>query len=423
MDANPQTIKFDEQPPLDLVLRGIHSLYNDPKNENKERAGSWLTALQNSLYAWKVADELLLRKENVESCYFAAQTLRIKLQHSFAELPAEAYVSLKDSLLVHLSTIQENAIQTQLALCVTYLAILVPAWQNPVEELVSRDIGRLVQVEILTLLAEELDQSRKHNLKGVGANRRQQFTAYLTKIAPQIIRMLNSTVQEAALIQQTEQSITNVSAAAPLPTIPVSSSTQTGERLLAKVYRCLGAWMCLIDAEHVSLLEPLLSFMIDSLKDADMNDFVHDAAADTICGVAFQCENYARYHQLTHYLLNRVLELEQAYQRSVVSEEIDKSVNYSRIFTELAESIVEPLIVEPAYAMFNSSGSNVQLQLPGYKLVELLLGCISHYDYEVAEITFHFWYRFSELVHKKGPTLLPLFAGVANRLLLGYDFN
>lgn len=416
MEATGQNIKFDEQPPLDLVLRAIHSLYNDPKNENKERAGNWLTAFQNTLYAWKVADEILLRKENIESCYFAAQTLRIKLQHSFAELPEEAYVSLKDSLLIHLSAIQENAIQTQLALCVTYLAILVPAWQNPVEELVSRDIGRLVQVEILTLLAEELDQSRKHNLKGVGSQRRLHFTAYLKKIVPQIVRLLNSAVQEAALIQQTEQS--SSSSANPLGSGPIPSA-QVGERLLAKVYRCLGAWMCLIEAEHVSLLETLLSYMIDSLKDNEACDLVHDAAADTLCGVAFQCENYGRYHQLTHYLLTRVLELEQAYHRSVVSEEIDKSVNYSRIFTELAESIVGPLIVEPAFAALHSSGSNVQIQLPGCQLVELLLACVAHYDYEVAEITFHFWYRFSELVHKKGPTLLPLFAGVANRLLLG----
>ena len=407
--SNAETPKFDAPPPVTLVQQAITTLHHDQKSENKNRAGSWLSALQSSIYGWKVADELLLSRADVESCYFAAQTLRSKLQYSFSELPVESYVSLKDSIINHLKTINETIIQTQLALCITYLAILVPSWQNPVEEIVSKDLNRFVLVEILTLLPEELDQSRQQNLKGIGANRRQQFTQYLTKIGPQIVNLLNTIIQEAILIQQTEQSIATGSNS-------TSGASGMTEKLIAKIYRCLGAWITIIDPKDINLIEPLLSCIFESLKDSELCDNIHDAAADTICGAAFLCEDYLKYQQLTHYLLGQIYELENVYHRSVISEEIDKSVNYSRIFTEMAESIVEPLIVEAAFNQSHSHNPNI----PGLKMVDLLLHCIGHYDYEVAEITFHFWYRFSELIQKKNTGLLPIFADAANRLLIGY---
>lgn len=60
------------------------------------------------VYAWKVADDMLHQKKDMESCYFAAQTMRIKIQKCFHELPADSYVSLRDSLLNHISQINKN---------------------------------------------------------------------------------------------------------------------------------------------------------------------------------------------------------------------------------------------------------------------------------------------------------------------------
>lgn len=401
MSDTDQVIRFDSQPPLPFVLQAIRSLYHDSNNSNKENADKWLKELQNSLYAWKIADELLIKKEDQESCYFAAQTLRTKIQLNFKELPSEeAYISLKNSIINHLKSFQVPTVQTQLALCITYLAILAPSWQNPVEELVSQELDRTLLIEILTYLLEELDQSRQKYLKGVGATRRQQFTDYLIKIAPSIINLLNNTLQETIVLHQTEQSLN-----------PNGSSTGT-EKLIAKIYRCLGAWINIIDPKEINLIEPLLAYVFESLKDPDLNDMIHDSAADTICGAALLCENYTKYQQLTHFLLNHIYQLEHIYHHSVSNEDIDKSVNYSRIFTEMAESIVSPLIVDVACEQNNYN-------IPALKIIDLLLHCIAHYDYEVAEITFHFWFRFTELIHKKSSTLLPLFSTISNKLILG----
>lgn len=66
---------------------------------------------------------MLHQKRNIESCYFAAQTMRTKIQLSFHELPQEAHISLRDSLLEHISQINEHtnsAIVTQVFICIFF---------------------------------------------------------------------------------------------------------------------------------------------------------------------------------------------------------------------------------------------------------------------------------------------------------------
>lgn len=50
---------------------------------------------------------MLQQKRDLESCYFAAQTMRTKIQMSFHELPAESHNSLRDSLMEHISQVND----------------------------------------------------------------------------------------------------------------------------------------------------------------------------------------------------------------------------------------------------------------------------------------------------------------------------
>ena len=113
-------------PNLEMVLQVISSLYGNNENsktESKQMASSWLESLQKSVYAWEIADQLLIKRPSIECCYFAAQTLRTKLESSFTELPLESYIPLKNSILNHLKNFDEDVIQTQLAISITYLII------------------------------------------------------------------------------------------------------------------------------------------------------------------------------------------------------------------------------------------------------------------------------------------------------------
>ena len=120
-------IELSSPPSLDQVLEAVGRFYRNEvstEKEAKQIAGKWLEGVQQSVFAWEIADQLLIRKNDVESCYYAAQTLRTKLQTSFNELPPDSYTALRNSIINHCKEINAKVIQTQLALCLTYLAIL-----------------------------------------------------------------------------------------------------------------------------------------------------------------------------------------------------------------------------------------------------------------------------------------------------------
>ncbi len=62
------------------TLSAVRVLYHTPDPAAKREAGLRLESLQRSVHAWKVADELLHRKVDLESCFFAAQTLSRKIE-------------------------------------------------------------------------------------------------------------------------------------------------------------------------------------------------------------------------------------------------------------------------------------------------------------------------------------------------------
>lgn len=205
---------MEDLPSIDAVYQGIHTLYNDPVPASKEEAGKWLEKLQKSVnkmnsltskwgrnnlvlllqvYSWKIADELLQQKRDLHACYFAALTMRNKIQNSFHELPSTSHNSLRDSLLVHVSQITpqtEQIIVTQLCLAVSDLALVMSAWQNPVLNLIeqfSHNPDSLWPLlEILSLIPEEIN-SRYLRL---GANRRQEINKQLERNSGTVFEFL-----------------------------------------------------------------------------------------------------------------------------------------------------------------------------------------------------------------------------------------
>ncbi|GFW55800.1 transportin-3 [Trichonephila clavipes] len=197
---------MDSQPTLQIVCQAIYSLYHNPDPAEKEKASNYLGELQRSVYAWKIADELLQHRGDLESCYFAAQTMRTKIQFSFHELPAESHSSLRDSLLNHISHVTNDTssvILTQLCLALSDLALQMATWKSPVNDLIAR-FGSSTQhistlLEILTVLPEEIN-SRHLRL---GANRRNQVNENFCQVAPQVLLLMvnpdsQSTVHNAS---------------------------------------------------------------------------------------------------------------------------------------------------------------------------------------------------------------------------------
>lgn len=88
--------------------------------------------------------------------------MRTKIHQCFYELPQDVHNSLRNSLLDHISQINETTsavIVTQLCVALADLALQMPSWAKPTLDLISSfsqtNIWPLL--EILTVLPEELE--------------------------------------------------------------------------------------------------------------------------------------------------------------------------------------------------------------------------------------------------------------------------
>ena len=131
---------MDAAPPVDAVIQAVNSLYHNPDPKVKEGANKWLNQLQQSVFAWTISDQLLQRNVDVDTCYFAAQTMRTKIQYSFHEVPESAHASLRTSLMNHLTQLTSSTrqvIKTQLCLAMADLILLMPEWNSALSELMG----------------------------------------------------------------------------------------------------------------------------------------------------------------------------------------------------------------------------------------------------------------------------------------------
>ncbi|XP_055889168.1 transportin-3-like [Biomphalaria glabrata] len=379
------SFSMDSAPSLELVNQALQALYNNPDVTGKEKASVWLGELQKSVFAWQVADQLLTLNQSLESCYFAAQTMRTKIQYAFHELPADSHQSLRDSLLEHASKIAPGTppvIVTQLSLALADLALQMATWKSAVLDFVERfskdHLGFLL--EVLTVLPEEIS-SRSLRL---GANRRKEVTEELIEASPTIIQLLTHVNTSACGDEERDQ------------------------RVRSKTYKVMGSWFSVgAIPQQVLLSTQLMNYPFQALANVNCPAFLHEAATDCVCSALYCSEDLERYHELAQRLFQGVMTLVPAYHEADKDEESDKCLNYCRIFTELSESLFHMLLATPNQG------------LGTFQLLDLLLMCVNHHLYEVSEVTFNFWYRLSEeLYQRNSQEITDLFKPYIQNLVL-----
>lgn len=383
-------IRLDSCPTSDFVIEAIRTLYHHADPKEKEKASQWLHAWQKSVFAWKISDEILHRKIDVESCYMAAQTLRTKIQTSFHELPAEARISLRDSILEHFNGVDERTnhiISTQICLALADLLLQMPEWQGAMGELVQRyaHAREFALLELLIFVPEEVN-SRHLRL---GANRRSEIMDDLRRSAGFVTEFLHACLAKQQAQTQGENNTFRIS-----------------------LLKCLSSWVELGIIPILGLENnPLVMHAFMSLEKVDENGMVHEAASDLLCGIVERMEdlsltNESCQFELTFFTLIR--RLEPAYHLSVAHEDMSKSTNFCRIFTEFAESSIHRIMSSPP-------------QQPHFSMAILdsVLVCCGHPDYEMPDITFNLWHRLSEeLYQRDDEAITQIFRPYINRLIL-----
>lgn len=336
------------------------------------------------IHSWKIADQLLQEKRDLHSCYFAAQTMRNKIQNSFHELPATAHESLRDSLLEHISHITPETNQiivTQLCLALADLILLMSAWRNPIASLIERFATNANSVTalivILTLIPEEIDS---RNLR-LGANRRDEMSNELSMNSRRVAEFL-----QTCLINR-----------------------QQDDTIHAKIIKCFTSWTAMNVFKLEDIIDNMvLSYAFNLLRNPGTGTNMHEIAADCLCALLTCLETTNNSAECEHKIFNGIAELQDAYHMCVAHEDVDKAINLCRVFTVLAESFQHQMIA-------SSCGTTAHYSI---KSLDLVLNCVGHYDYEVAEITFRMWFHLSEdLFNRNNSTLSAHFKPYIERLI------
>ncbi|XP_008555701.1 transportin-3 [Microplitis demolitor] len=386
---------MDVPPEIETVYEAIYSMHKSSNSTEQHRASLWLQDLQKTVYAWKISDRILQEKKDLDSCFFAAQTMRAKIQYDFHELPAEAHTSLRDSLIGHISQIDEHtspAIVCQLCLALADLALQMPTWHKPVIDLINRFGGNTSSLwpllELIKFLPEET------NTLSLGANRRDQVLADLSSCADTVSEFLKLSLK--------------------------STNNTENIQIHIRIIKCLTSWITV----HAVPLEAIpssdiIAYAFQVLGNHTSNDQLHEAAADCVCSIlqSLQLNNNRdidNYHHHDHHhhnqhhhnqhnpkspqiqrlqlcLFTSVIALEQPYHLLVAEEETGQLMNYCRIFTEFAETFLVTIINE----------CTSEQQHYAIKILDLVLMCVGHHDYEVAQITFNLWYQLSEELYQR----------------------
>jgi len=372
---------MEAAPGVEHVVEAIRSLYHDPDPKRKEEASKWLNQLQRSVYAWTISDQLLQRKVDVETSYFAAQTMRSKIQTSFHELPAEAHVSLRNSLMDHLTTLTpatSQVIVTQLCLAMADLIILMPEWTDALAELMAKlsvggeTVGALL--EVLLLLPEEVDSRHMR----IGANRRSQIKQLLTASAPHVAQFLQQMVESGGAGRQ------------------------------VSCVKCYTSWLTLGCVPLAAVrASPVMGLAVTALSSPRTPAALHEASADCLIALLARIER-EECAELEASTVAMVRGMEDSYQLAVAEEESEKCLNYCRVFTELGESFLIKIVSSPP--------AQPHFSLP---ILDTVLLCCGHPDYELPDVTFNLWYRLSEeLYTRNDDALVAVFKPQVERLIM-----
>jgi transportin-3 len=307
----------------------------------------------------------------MHSCYYAAQTLRSKIQHSFHELHENDYLSLRDSIIAHIEHITPETnptIAKQLCLALADLLLMMASWQKPVDDLIKKFSQKTDSIQpllmLLTFIPEEIDARYLR----IGENRRKQILSELDSSSSVILNFLQSClmINDSSILQH----------------------------IYVDIIQCFTAWVkmdCINLPDAANSPVFLYAFKILTSPSASTDEKQLEVASDCVCAILEAIVLERTSEEIEKNIFMGVLQLEHAYHEAVAQEDADKCMVLCRIFTVMAETYL-PRIV-------NSSTP----ASPHYtiKALDVLIMCVGHFDFELAQITFSVWYKLSEELYQK----------------------
>lgn len=158
------------------------------------------------------------------------------------------------------------------------------------------------------------------------------------------------------------------------------------------VVSCFTAWIKMNTIQlEAAVNSAVFAYSFQMLANPSVHDEkTLDVASDCICAVLESIEMSKITEETEKSIFFGIMQLNQVYLDSVRDEDPDKSMVLCRTFTVVAETFL--------CRMVNSKPDAPHFSI---QVLESLVTCVRHFDYEVAMITFNVWYKLSEELYVK----------------------
>jgi hypothetical protein len=370
---------------LDQAKQAILALSNPATSK---QADDWLISFEKSFHAWQTAEQLLLCSNNdLNDCtfqFFGAKFLYSKISRQFVQLDQDSANSLLPKLIQilvsfsrSLGNVNKNAI-TYLCLAISALALQLNVdgiihqillWLNGLI-----DEGKhSVILSLLTVLPEEVHNSRIL----INNTTRSSYLQQLAGSSSMVMDFLASLL--ASL------------------TVSVSSSSRISlKEEKVNILKCGKNWFEILNEgsyspqftpSHYSVIQFALESLIVSLQGDEEEDELFDTSSDLI--IVFMRNNRVKDPQIVESIIRTVVSLRNGWNSAILSYSKDlldqelhnRCLNFSRLFTEVAESCLESLLSREG-------------MMGQDELISQLIECSSFKeDHSIARIPLKFFYE------------------------------
>ncbi|OSC99478.1 ARM repeat-containing protein [Trametes coccinea BRFM310] len=359
---------------VQAVIAALEVFSGAPEKAAIEQANTWLQDFQHSSEAWSTCNVLLLSPDApLHAKIFAAQTFRTKVTYDLGDMSTADLLQLRETLIKALETYHTGPrnILLQLCLAISGLALQLPAWDDPVQDMIDA-FGRnpaMVPALLLflTVLPEEVTTNTKIPL--TDDEYKERASKLLTANANKVTDLLAMYLQAPG----------------------ASFAVQT------QIFNCLGSWLAAGEIVAMSLLNsPLITYSFQALS----SDELFDAAVSVVCDLIHETQEVEDNMPVIEVIVPQVIALKPKLVE--YKDDPEKIRGLARIFAEAGEAYRSLLLHHPETF---------------FPIVEAIGQCSAYPDLDIVPITFSFWMRLAQSIGKK-PSVSPLFLD-AYRALMG----
>ncbi|KAI9060580.1 ARM repeat-containing protein [Trametes sanguinea] len=282
-------------------------------------------------------------------------------------------LQLRETLIKALETYHAGPrnILLQLCLAISGLALQLPAWDDPVQDMIDA-FGRNpatvpALLLFLTVLPEEVTTNTKIPL--TDDEYKERASKLLTSNANKVTDLLAMYLQAPG----------------------ASFAVQT------QIFNCLGSWLAAGEIVAMSLLNsPLITYSFQALS----SDELFDSAVSVVCDLIHETQEVEDNMPVIEIIVPQVIALKP--KLAEYKDDPEKIRGLARIFAEAGEAYRSLLLHHPETF---------------FPIVEAIGECSAYPDLDIVPITFSFWMRLAQSIGKK-PSVSPLFLD-AYRALMG----